>query len=90
MTHTFGDEPMKAPEGWSVVEQCLMCEFEFENFAEAKSFVDDVSTLCEQKNHHADIHFGWGYVVIELTTHDQNSITDLDYELATLINTLGG
>ncbi len=49
MTHTFGDEPMKAPEGWSVVEQCLMCEFEFENFAEAKSFVDDVSTLCEQR-----------------------------------------
>jgi 4a-hydroxytetrahydrobiopterin dehydratase len=90
MTHIFGDENMKTPEGWSVVEQCLMREFEFENFLESKLFVDKVSTLCEQKNHHADIHFGWGYVVIELTTHDKNSITDLDIELATLINKIGG
>ncbi len=39
---------------------------------------------------HADIHFGWGYVVIELTTHDENAITMLDVELATKINAIGG
>ena len=89
MTHIFGDENMKTPEGWSVVEKCLMREFEFDNFLESKSFVDKVSSLCEEKNHHADIHFGWGYAVIELTTHDKNTITSLDIELATLINALG-
>ena len=89
MTPIFGDEQMEAPEGWSVVEQCLMREFQFENFLQAKSFVDEVSILCEQKNHHADIHFGWGYVVIELTTHDAKAITEMDYDLATLINALG-
>ena len=46
MTLIFGDEHMEAPEGWSVVEQCLMREFEFENFLQAKSFVDEVSILC--------------------------------------------
>ena len=46
--------------------------------------------FCEEKNHHADIHFGWGYAVIELTTHDKKAITELDIELATLINAIGG
>jgi 4a-hydroxytetrahydrobiopterin dehydratase len=67
-----------------------MRELEFENFADSKSFVDKVSALCEKENHHADIHFGWGYVVIELTTHDENTITMLDVELATKINAIGG
>jgi 4a-hydroxytetrahydrobiopterin dehydratase len=67
-----------------------MREFEFENFADPKSFVDKVSALCEKENHHADIHFGWGYVVIELTTHDENTITMLDVELAIKINAIGG
>jgi 4a-hydroxytetrahydrobiopterin dehydratase len=86
----FGDESMETPEGWSIVERCLMRELEFENFADSKSFVDKVSALCEKENHHADIHFGWGYVVIELTTHDENTITMLDVELATKINAIGG
>ena len=90
MTLISGDEHMETPEGWSVVEQCLMREFKFGNFLEAKSFVDKVSAMCEEKNHHADIHFGWGYAVIELTTHDKNAITNQDTELATLINTLEG
>lgn len=90
MTLIFGVEHMETPEGWSTVEQCLMREFKFEDFMKSKSFVDEVSILCEEKNHHADIHFGWGYVVIELTTHDKKAITELDIELATLINEIGG
>jgi 4a-hydroxytetrahydrobiopterin dehydratase len=90
MTLISGDELMETPEGWSIVERCLMREFEFENFADSKSFVDKVSALCEEENHHADIHFGWGYVVIELTTHDENAITALDVKLATKINAIGG
>ena len=90
MTLIFGVEHMETPEGWSTVEQCLMREFEFKNFIDSKSFVDKVSILCEEKNHHADIHFGWGYAVIELTTHDKKAITELDIELATLIIAIGG
>ena len=45
MTLIFGDEHMEAPEGWSTVEQCLMREFEFEDFMKSKSFVDKVSIL---------------------------------------------
>lgn len=67
-------------------ENHLMREFTFENFAEAKAFVDAISEICETKNHHADLHFGWGYVVVELITHDQGKVTSLDVDVANAIN----
>ena len=79
---------MEVPEGWSIHESHLMREFSFENFADAKAFVDEISVLCETKNHHADLHFGWGYVVVELTTHDEGKVTSLDFEVALAINSL--
>ena len=79
---------MSAPTGWTEVEGRFMREFSFEDFARAKAFVDAVSEICERMNHHAELHFGWGYAVVETTTHDANSITELDHQLAEAINQL--
>lgn len=79
---------MDAPAGWEFIEGRLMLEKKFENFASAKNFVDAVSELAENENHHPDIHFGWGYVVLELFTHDEQKVTELDLELAVKINSL--
>ena len=79
---------MEAPTGWSIQEDHLMREFSFDNFADAKTFVDEISVICEEQNHHADLHFGWGYVVVELTTHDQGKVTSLDIEVALAINSV--
>ena len=86
--HIFGVEPMEVPTGWSIQEDHLMREFSFDNFADAKTFVDEISVICEEQNHHADLHFGWGYVVVELTTHDQGKVTSLDIEVALAINSV--
>ena len=89
MIHTFGVEfNMKTPPGWELVEERLMHERSFDDFVQSKSFVDAVSELCEKVNHHADIHFGWGYVVIEVTTHDVGAVTQKDIDLALAINQL--
>ena len=77
---------MEIPTGWSMQENHLMREFTFENFAEAKAFVDAISEICETKNHHADLHFGWGYVIVELITHDEGKVTSLDVDVANAIN----
>ncbi len=89
-THIFGDESMDVPNGWSIQEEHLMREFKFPNFADAKTFIDKISIICEAKNHHADLHFGWGYVIVELTTHDEGKVTRLDVEVAESINALEG
>ena len=79
---------MEVPTGWSIQEDHLMREFSFDNFADAKTFVDEISVICEEQNHHADLHFGWGYVVVELTTHDQGKVTSLDIGVALAINSI--
>lgn len=87
-TPISGVERVETPPGWTVVEGRLMREWAFADFAAAKRFVDRVSQVCEQLNHHADVHFGWGYVVLEVVTHDVGDITERDLELARAINQL--
>ena len=77
---------LNAPENWSVIEGRLMREFAFPDFDEAKAFIDQVSDLCNVLNHHAELHFGWGYAVVETFSHDTQSITQRDIDLAQAIN----
>lgn len=81
---------MNHPDGWSVVDGRLMREYAFPNFLEAKAFIDAVSDLCEEQQHHAELHFGWGYAVVEIYSHDTDSITNRDHALAEAINQLEG
>jgi len=80
---------MAHPVGWTELEGRLMREFSFDDFLQAKAFIDDVSQICESQQHHAELHFGWGYAVVETFSHDTNSITQRDIDLANAINTLG-
>tara|TARA_B110000483_G_scaffold192446_1_gene228822 strand:+ start:706 stop:957 length:252 start_codon:yes stop_codon:yes gene_type:complete len=79
---------MDIPEGWAVVEERLMREFEFSNFDQAKQLVDAISLHASEVGHHPELHFGWGYVIVELYTHDTSSITEQDLTFATQINQL--
>ncbi len=80
---------MAHPVGWTELEGRLMREFSFDDFLQAKAFIDDVSQICESQQHHAEFHFGWGYAVVETFSHDTNSITQRDIDLANAINALG-
>ena len=80
---------MAHPVGWTELEGRLMREFSFDDFLQAKAFIDDVSQICESQQHHAELHFGWGYAVVEAFSHDTNSITQRDIDLANAINALG-
>jgi pterin-4a-carbinolamine dehydratase len=83
---TYGAEPLDVPSPWRVVNEKLICNFEFPDFDTAKKFVDEISILAEIHNHHPDIKFGWGYVLLELFSHDENKITSRDLSLAQLIS----
>ena len=77
---------METPDGWELIDGRLMAEYEFEDFSLAKQFVDAVAELSELENHHPELHFGWGYVVLELFTHSVESVTQKDYDLAQKIS----
>ena len=88
MIRTFGVDGMTTPAGWTELDGRLMREFSFGDFLAAKAFIDKVSEVCEAQQHHAELHFGWGYAVIETFSHDTNSITHRDLDLALAINAL--
>lgn len=73
-------------EGWKVESKNLKKRFQFKNFAEALDFVNKVGTIAEEKDHHPDIYFGWGYAEFEITTHDSGGLTHNDFELAKAID----
>lgn len=70
-------------EGWSVVDgHHLRKEFRFKNFKDALAFVNRVGDYAESVNHHPDIHLAWGLVAIEVWTHTQDSISQLDVDFS--------
>lgn len=81
-------ENLKSLSGWKAEDNKLKKRFEFQNFAESLGFVNRVGEIAEKRDHHPDIHFGWGYAEFEITTHDRGGITDYDFELAKEIDGL--
>ena len=79
----------QTPLNWNLIENKLVREFKFSNFQEALEWSVQVAMLAEEVNHHPEIMFTWGRVVVSTTTHDQgNRITDKDIDLANDINDL--
>ena len=81
----FGAEVMDTPKGWEQIEDRLMAEYAFTDFASAKQFVDAISQLSEEENHHPDISFGWGYCKIKIFTHAIKGLAESDFILAAKI-----
>ena len=75
-------------EGWEVQDDFINKEYEFENFAEALDFVNQIGALAEEADHHPDIFFGYGYAEVAITSHDAGGLTSRDFELAAKIDKL--
>jgi len=60
----------------------LVKTFQFKDFKEALNFINRVGQKAELLNHHPKIINVYNSVTIELWTHDQNAITNLDFKLA--------
>ena len=77
----------KAPE-WEYEDNSLTRTVEFDDFSAAIDFVNDVAEIAEEAQHHPDIDIRWCKVTLKLVTHDQGGVTDLDFEMASRIDTL--
>ena len=73
---------------WKNENGKLIKLFKFKDFKEAIKFINAVGEISESLNHHPKIINIYNSVEIQLWTHDQNAITDLDYNLAEEIDQL--
>lgn len=81
---------LKRIPGWRLQGGHLWKDVEFEDFAEAMDFVNDVAALAEEQEHHPDIHIHYNRVSLEVWTHSEDGITEWDLHLAREINKLSG
>lgn len=71
---------------WRIKEGKLCRDYIFSNFLEAMEFINQVALVAEELNHHPDWSNSYNEVSIQLFTHDQNSLTEKDLELARKID----
>ena len=62
-------------------------EYEFANFAEAFGFMSECALFAERLNHHPEWRNVYSRVSVVLTSHDAQGLTELDFALASLMET---
>ena len=74
--------------GWERERDALVREFEFANFVGSVDFVNRLTPVAEEMNHHPDLAISWNKVTVSLSTHSEGGITENDFKLATKIDAL--
>jgi 4a-hydroxytetrahydrobiopterin dehydratase len=75
---------------WERDGDAIVREREFDDFAAAMRYVNQVADAAEAANHHPDILVhGWNQVRLMLTTHDQGGVTQSDVDMARTLDTVG-
>ena len=75
-------------ENWNFKEGGIEKDFLFKDFTQAMGFIVKVGLQAEKMNHHPELFSVYNKVKIRLTTHDQGGLTDKDFQLATLIESV--
>jgi 4a-hydroxytetrahydrobiopterin dehydratase len=91
MADLLSDEDVEARlgdvEGWAREGDRIVRNLEFEDFAAAMVFVNEVAGAAEAANHHPDILVhGWNKVRLEVTNHSAGGLTPADFQLAGTID----
>jgi len=88
LSQTDIDEELKSLPGWSVVNEKLHKEFQFDSFNQAFGFMTRAAMEIEKMNHHPEWFNVYNKITIELTTHDAGGVTKNDINLAKILNSL--
>ena len=81
-------EQLKSLPGWSVKDEKLHRDFEFESFNQAFGFMTRASMEIEKMNHHPEWFNVYNKLSVDLMTHDAGGITENDIQLAKILNSL--
>jgi 4a-hydroxytetrahydrobiopterin dehydratase len=80
---------LKKVENWSFDNNQIHSDYQFKDFKEALSFVNQVGEEAEKMNHHPDIFLhSWNNVKITISTHSEGGVTEKDFQLAAIIDKL--
>jgi len=73
---------------WQLAEETIERTLTFADFPAAMAFVNRVAEAAEKAGHHPDIDIRWNKVRLALTSHDAGGLTERDFNLAAVLNSL--
>lgn len=90
-TALLGDDQLETALGglhadWSVVDGKLHREVQLRDFASAFGCMAEIAIHADKMRHHPEWFNVYNRIVIDLTTHDSGGLTQLDVDLATLVD----
>ena len=74
--------------GWKRDGDSITRQFKFEDFQASVDFVNRLTPVAEEMNHHPDLAISWNTVECTLSTHSEGALTENDFELARQISDL--
>ena len=80
------ENQLKELEDWNIKNKKLFKAFKFSDFAQAFEFMSLVAILAEAMDHHPEWSNIYNEVEINLVTHSEGGITQLDIDLAKKID----
>lgn len=82
----LNDEDIQAKlsglDGWERAGDAIEKVFQFEDFTGSVGFVDRLTPVANEMNHHPDLAISWNKVTVTLSTHSEGGLTDADFDLA--------
>ncbi len=88
MSKTEAKSYLAQLKNWKLSGKKIQKEFSFKDFKEAMKFVNNVAEIAESEGHHPDFHIFWNRVILALTTHSINGLSENDFILAAKIDQL--
>ncbi|MEX2192517.1 MAG: 4a-hydroxytetrahydrobiopterin dehydratase [Nitrosarchaeum sp.] len=82
------DYELKNLKGWTIVNNKIHKEFQFDDFNQAFGFMTRAAMHIEKMNHHPEWFNVYNKIIVDLTTHDAGGITQNDINLAKILNSL--
>ena len=75
-------------DAWEKYGNSLRREFKFDDFTGAVDFVNRLTPIANELNHHPDVFISWGLARVSLISHSEHGITEKDFELAKALDGL--
>ena len=82
-------ERLEGLEGWERDGESIKKDFKLEDFKGSVDFVNRLTPVAEEMNHHPDLEISWNTVTVSISTHSEGGLTENDFELAGKVDTLG-
>lgn len=92
MTQKLSDaevtEALSELDGWTRVEgrAAIFKKFKFVDFRHAWTFMEDVAVEADAMSHHPEWLNVYNRVEVTLTTHDVGGLSELDFDLAAIMD----